>query len=44
MIETGQPAADLASDESQRWTTAEMTADFQVEGAARTRSTENGTA
>jgi hypothetical protein len=30
MIATGQPAADLAADEGQRWTTEEMVAEFEV--------------
>jgi hypothetical protein len=34
MIERGQPAADLAADDGQRWTTAELTRDFQVLGFA----------
>lgn len=32
MIASGQPAADLAADKGQRWTTAEMTAAFAVQG------------
>jgi hypothetical protein len=32
MVETGQPAADLAADTDRRWTTAEMTAEFDVVG------------
>lgn len=34
MIETGQPAADLAADADRRWTTDEMTAEFEVIGFA----------
>jgi len=34
MIESGQPAAGLAADSGQRWTTAEMTRDFEVIGFA----------
>ena len=34
MIASGQPAADLAADEGQRWTTEEMTRDFEVLGFA----------
>lgn len=34
MIETGQPAADLAADEGGRWTTDELTRDFGVIGYA----------
>jgi hypothetical protein len=34
MIERGQPAADLFADDGQRWTTAELTRDFQVLGYA----------
>jgi hypothetical protein len=32
MIASGQPAADLAADKGQRWTTEEMTAEFEVIG------------
>lgn len=32
MITTGQPAADLAANEGQTWTTAELTAEFDVQG------------
>jgi hypothetical protein len=34
MIERGQPAADLADDQGQRWTTQELTRDFEVLGFA----------
>jgi hypothetical protein len=34
MIASGQPAADLAADDGQRWTTAELTRDFEVLGYA----------
>lgn len=34
MIKTGQPAADLAVDTGKRWTTDEMTAEFEVIGFA----------
>jgi hypothetical protein len=34
MIAAGQPQADLAGDDGQRWTTAEMTRDFEVIGFA----------
>jgi hypothetical protein len=34
MIASGQPHADLAADEGQRWTTAELQRDFQVLGYA----------
>ena len=34
MLASRQPAADLAADDGQRWTTAEMTRDFQVVGYA----------
>jgi hypothetical protein len=34
MIASGQPAADLAADEGRRWTTEEMTAEFEVLGFA----------
>jgi hypothetical protein len=30
MIERGQPQADLAADQGQRWTTDELTRDFEV--------------
>jgi hypothetical protein len=36
MITSGQPAADLAADDGQRWTTEELQRDFEVtEFAAR---------
>ena len=34
MIASGQPAADLAADIDRKWTTAEMTAEFEVIGFA----------
>jgi hypothetical protein len=34
MITSGQPAADLTADMGQRWTTAELQADFEVLGFA----------
>jgi hypothetical protein len=34
MAETGQPAADLAADAGQRWTTAGLQRDFEVLGFA----------
>ena len=34
MIETGQPQADLTADQGERWTTAELTRDFEVIGYA----------
>jgi hypothetical protein len=34
MIETGQPQKDLAADGGRAWTTAEMTAEFEVIGFA----------
>jgi hypothetical protein len=34
MIASGQPAADLAADDGQRWTTEELTQDFEVIGFA----------
>ena len=34
MIASGQPAADLAADEGQRWTTDELRAEFEVIGYA----------
>ena len=34
MIATGQPAADLAADDGQRWTSAELQRDFQILGYA----------
>lgn len=34
MVETGQPQADLAADKDRRWTTAEMTDEFEVLGFA----------
>ena len=34
MIETGQPQADLTADQGERWTTAELTRDFEVIGFA----------
>ena len=34
MITTGQPAADLAADQGQTWTTAELARDFEVLGFA----------
>jgi hypothetical protein len=34
MIASGQPAADLAADEGQRWTTDELRAEFEVIGFA----------
>lgn len=32
MIERGQPQADLTNDEGRKWTTQEMTAEFNVLG------------
>lgn len=32
MIESGQPQADLAEDQDKRWTTDEMTAEFETLG------------
>lgn len=32
MIETGQPQQDLAAETGKTWTTAEMTAEFEVLG------------
>jgi hypothetical protein len=32
MIETGQPARDLAADPDQKWNTAELQRDFEVLG------------
>ena len=32
MVESGQPQKDLAADDEQKWTTAEMTAEFDVLG------------
>jgi hypothetical protein len=32
MITSGQPAADLAADTGQKWTTAELRRDFEVLG------------
>jgi hypothetical protein len=34
LIATGQPARDLAADKGQRWTTDELTRDFEVKGFA----------
>jgi hypothetical protein len=34
MVATGQPHADLATDEGQRWITEELTRDFEVIGFA----------
>jgi hypothetical protein len=34
MIETGQPAADLAAETGQTWTTEQLQADFEVTGFA----------
>jgi len=34
MIASGQPAADLAADDGQRWATEELTRDFKVTGFA----------
>lgn len=34
MIETGQPQRDLAQDQGQTWTTAQLTEDFTVLGFA----------
>ncbi len=34
MVESGQPARDLAADDGQRYTTAEMAAAFEVLGFA----------
>ena len=34
MIASGQPQVDLAADDGQRWTTAELQRDFQVLGFA----------
>jgi hypothetical protein len=34
MIASGQPAADLAADSGQRWTTDELQRDFEVLGFA----------
>jgi hypothetical protein len=34
MIASGQPTADLAVDDGQRWTTEELTRDFEVIGYA----------
>ena len=34
MIESGQPAAGLAADSGRRWTTGEMTREFEVIGFA----------
>lgn len=34
MIESGQPAADLAADQDQKWTTDELRAEFEVIGFA----------
>ena len=30
MVESGEPAADLAADRGQTWTTAQLTEDFEV--------------
>ena len=32
MLATGQPAADLAAEQGQTWTTQQLTADFEVKG------------
>lgn len=34
MVQVGQPAIDLAADEDQKWTTAQLTEDFTVVGFA----------
>jgi hypothetical protein len=34
MVATGQPAADLAADSGQRWTTEELADDFEILGFA----------
>jgi hypothetical protein len=34
MIESGQPAADLATDPDRKWTTAELLEEFDVQGFA----------
>jgi hypothetical protein len=34
MVESGQPQADLAADTERKWTTAEMTAEFETLGFA----------
>jgi hypothetical protein len=34
MIDSGQPAADLAADTDQKWTTQQMRSDFDVLGFA----------
>lgn len=34
MVAAGQPAADQAADQGRQWTTAEMTAEFDVLGFA----------
>jgi hypothetical protein len=34
MIETGQPQADLAAEQGQTWTTAELQREFEVTGFA----------
>lgn len=34
MVQVGQPAIDLAADEGQKWTTAQLQQDFTVVGFA----------